>query len=70
MENMSAQQPMRCDTTPDTGRLKIGFNANLLSVPAMRGWNRYAVNLLEQLPAVDLQLTLYSMEPIAESFRC
>ncbi|EAQ81566.1 glycosyltransferase family 4 protein [Blastopirellula marina] len=52
----------------EAGPLRVGFNANLLSDPAMRGWNRYAVNLLEHLPSANVQLVLYSMEPIAGQF--
>ncbi|TWT34632.1 glycosyltransferase family 4 protein [Blastopirellula retiformator] len=49
--------------------IRVGFNANLLVHPSMRGWNRYAVNLLENLPGAGVELVLYSMEPIAGAFR-
>lgn len=44
--------------------LRVGFNARLLGVPDLRGWNRYTVNLLAELPAVGVEPVLYSDRPI------
>ncbi|MBD1847252.1 glycosyltransferase family 4 protein [Cyanobacteria bacterium FACHB-63] len=44
--------------------MKIGFNARLLKEPTLRGWNRYTVNLLAELAQLDVQLVLYSDQPI------
>jgi hypothetical protein len=44
--------------------LRVGFNAYLLHAPGLRGWNRYAVNLLAALPAHDVRPLLYSTRPI------
>ena len=41
-------------------RLRIGINARLLTAPTLRGWNRYAVNLLASLTDRDMDLILYS----------
>lgn len=40
--------------------MKIGFNARLLASPTTRGWNRYTINLLTELPAFGIELFLYS----------
>jgi glycosyltransferase involved in cell wall biosynthesis len=44
--------------------MKIGFNARLLSAPSLRGWNRYTVNLLAELTALEVQVILYADQPI------
>jgi glycosyltransferase involved in cell wall biosynthesis len=44
--------------------LKVGINARLLGEPGLRGWNRYTVNLLAELPAQGVELYLYSDRPI------
>ena len=44
--------------------LRVGFNARLLFDPAIRGWNRYTINLLAELPALGVELILYSNQPI------
>jgi glycosyltransferase involved in cell wall biosynthesis len=44
--------------------LRVGFNARLLAVPDLRGWNRYTVNLLAELPAAGVVPVLYSDRPI------
>ncbi|MBD1846527.1 glycosyltransferase family 4 protein [Cyanobacteria bacterium FACHB-63] len=44
--------------------MKIGFNARLLREPTLRGWNRYTANLLAELAQLDIQLVLYSDQPI------
>ncbi len=43
--------------------LRVGFNARLLSAPGLRGWNRYTVNLLGELPARGIRPVLYGAEP-------
>ena len=45
----------------------VGFNARLLASPDLRGWNRYASNLLAALPAQGVRLVLYSDRPLHES---
>jgi glycosyltransferase involved in cell wall biosynthesis len=47
--------------------LKIGVNARLLGDPGIRGWNRYTVNLLAELPAQGVELFLYSDRPVHPS---
>jgi glycosyltransferase involved in cell wall biosynthesis len=44
--------------------MKIAFNARLLNAPTLRGWNRYTVNLLAQLPSLGVELFLYGDQPI------
>jgi glycosyltransferase involved in cell wall biosynthesis len=56
-------------TRPGTGRpLRAGFNARLLCDPAIRGWNRYTINLLAELPALGVELVLYSDRPIHDVY--
>ena len=48
-----------------TGRpLRIGFNARLLFDPKIRGFNRYTINLLAELPALGVDLFLYTDQPV------
>src|SRR5262249_50972466 len=47
--------------------VKVAFNARLLVAPTLRGWNRYTVNLLAQLPALGVELFLYGDRPLHES---
>jgi glycosyltransferase involved in cell wall biosynthesis len=47
--------------------VKVAFNARLLWAPSLRGWNRYTVNLLAQLPAMGVELFLYGDRPPHES---
>ena len=49
--------------------LRVGFNARLLFDPAIRGWNRYTINLLAELPAQGVELILYSNQPIHNVYR-
>jgi glycosyltransferase involved in cell wall biosynthesis len=44
--------------------MKVAFNARLLYAPTLRGWNRYTVNLLAELPNLGVELYLYSDRPI------
>ena len=44
--------------------MRVGFNARLLAAPDLRGWNRYTVNLLAQLPDLGVEPVLYSDRPI------
>ncbi len=44
--------------------LRVGFNARLLFDPAIRGWNRYTINLLAELPPLGVELFLYSDRPV------
>lgn len=47
--------------------MRVAFNARLLRADSLRGWNRYTVNLLAELPALDVELFLYSDQPLHES---
>ena len=40
--------------------IRLGFNARLLQFPDTRGWNRYAVELLAELPACGVEPILYT----------
>ena len=44
--------------------MRVGFNARLLAAADLRGWNRYTVNLLAQLPALGVEPVLYSDQRI------
>lgn len=48
----------------NTNAVKVGFNARLLADPNLRGWNRYTVNLLAELPNVGVRPILYGDRPI------
>ncbi|MGO9449521.1 MAG: glycosyltransferase family 4 protein [Candidatus Binataceae bacterium] len=47
--------------------MRIGFNARILSDRNLRGWNRYSVNLLEELSRLSVELLLYSDRPLYPS---
>lgn len=47
--------------------LRVGFNARLLSNPSLRGWNRYTVNLIAQLPQYGVRPVLLAPQPIHPS---
>jgi glycosyltransferase involved in cell wall biosynthesis len=40
--------------------MRVGVNARLLASPNLRGWSRYTVNLLRELPSLGVELVLYS----------
>lgn len=44
--------------------MRVGFNARLLHAPSLRGWNRYCINLLAELPDLGVELFLYSEKPV------
>lgn len=44
--------------------MRVAFNARLLTSPTLRGWNRYTINLLQELAAVGIKLFLYSDQPL------
>ncbi|WGV29006.1 glycosyltransferase family 4 protein [Halotia branconii] len=44
--------------------IKVAFNARLLTTPTLRGWNRYTINLLQELAALGIKLFLYSDQPL------
>lgn len=46
-----------------TAAIRVGFNARLLYVPDLRGWNRYTVNLLAALPDAGVEPVLYTDRP-------
>lgn len=48
--------------------IRAGIVARLLFDPAIRGWNRYAINLLAELPAQGVELVLYSDRPIHPTY--
>jgi glycosyltransferase involved in cell wall biosynthesis len=47
--------------------MRVAFNARLLYAPSLRGWNRYTINLLTELPALGVELYLYSDRPLHEA---
>ena len=49
-----------------TRPLRVGFNARLLASETLRGWNRYLVSLLAELPALGVEPFLYSHQPLHE----
>lgn len=48
--------------------MKVGINARILSAPMLRGWTRYTVNLLAELPSLGVDLLLYTDRPLNESY--
>ena len=40
--------------------MNVGVNARILSAATLRGWNRYTLNLLAELPALGVHPILYS----------
>ena len=46
---------------------RVGFNARLLHSPDLRGWNRYTVNLLGALIALEVEPVLYTDRPLHSS---
>ena len=43
--------------------MRVAFNARLLYSPSLRGWNRYTLNLLAELPALGVTPILYGNRP-------
>ncbi|HEY2155978.1 MAG TPA: glycosyltransferase family 1 protein [Isosphaeraceae bacterium] len=48
--------------------IRAGFVARLLFDPAIRGWNRYTINVLAELPALGVEPVLYSNRPIHPTY--
>ena len=48
--------------------IRAGIVARLLFDPAIRGWSRYAINVLAELPALGVELVLYSDRPIHPAY--
>ena len=46
--------------------MRVGVNARILRSATLRGWSRYTVNLLAELPAFGIELFLYSDQPLKE----
>lgn len=44
--------------------MRVGINARILTVPSLRGWNRYTVNLLSELGGLGVELFLYSHQAV------
>jgi glycosyltransferase involved in cell wall biosynthesis len=44
----------------------VAVNARLLSEPTLRGWSRYTLNLLAELPANGVELLLYGDDPLRQ----
>ena len=44
--------------------MRIGINARLLNSANIRGWNRYTINLLEELAGQGIDLFLYAQQPL------
>ena len=40
--------------------MRVGINARLLCEPSLRGWNRYTLNLLAELPNIGVDPILYA----------
>src|SRR6187402_1006934 len=40
--------------------MRVGFNARTLAAPHVRGWTRYAVQLLRHLPEFGVELVLFT----------
>jgi glycosyltransferase involved in cell wall biosynthesis len=57
---------MKWEEAGRSDTMKVGFNARLLSVPTIRGWNRYTVELLSELPSLGVHLFLYADKPLHE----
>ena len=49
-------------------RLRLGINARTLRGEHLRGWSRYTINLLEALLEYDVDLLLFSDQPLADRF--
>jgi glycosyltransferase involved in cell wall biosynthesis len=47
--------------------VRVAFNVRPLISRSLRGWNRYTVNLLAELPALGVELFLYTDNAIDES---
>jgi glycosyltransferase involved in cell wall biosynthesis len=48
--------------------IRVGIVARLLHDPRIRGWNRYAINLMAELPDLGVELVLYANRPIHPSY--
>ena len=48
--------------------IRAGIVARLLFDPAIRGWNRYTINVLAELPALGVEPVLYSDRPIHPAY--
>ncbi|MCJ8275557.1 MAG: glycosyltransferase family 4 protein [Bdellovibrionales bacterium] len=46
--------------------MKVAFNARTLSAHQLRGWSRYASNLIRELSYLDLEIYLFSDRPLNE----
>ncbi|HWZ46206.1 MAG TPA: glycosyltransferase family 1 protein [Candidatus Saccharimonadales bacterium] len=68
---MSASLPQAlspaCNGTSLVPKMRVGFNARLLYAPALRGWNRYTVNLVRELLSLKVEVVLFSDQAIHES---
>jgi len=47
--------------------IKVAFNARTLNNSTLRGWNRYTINLLVGLSSLDVEIFLYSDQPLHKS---
>jgi glycosyltransferase involved in cell wall biosynthesis len=59
---------IRVNSLENLRPLRIAFNARLLYAPLARGWNRYTINLLAELPTLGVELFLYADRPLHESY--
>jgi glycosyltransferase involved in cell wall biosynthesis len=48
--------------------MRVAFNARVLRDPMLRGWNRYLINLISQLPELGVELVLYTDQPLHEGY--
>ena len=44
--------------------MRIGYNSRLLATADLRGWNRYAINLIESLIPLGVEPILYADQPV------
>jgi glycosyltransferase involved in cell wall biosynthesis len=57
------------DAMATAGRpLRLGFNARLLCDPKIRGFSRYSINLLAELPPLGVDLVLYTDRPVHQVY--
>ena len=65
-EPFTPEESTRCSADPDdqsargASGMRVGINARLLCDPSLRGWNRYTLNLLAELPNIGVDLILYA----------
>ena len=46
--------------------MRVAVNARALCTPTLRGWSRYTINLLAEMPSLGVELYLYADHPVHE----